>query len=186
MINTVTDIINNIKESKRERIASGKRSYNSSSDKSELDIMCALLNDKNYNVNVYSKNSYQYSYNPSNAFRSMLTNLIANITGLDKDKVYELVKNYEFNNSDAKDLINLSKEFFNTYLFKTGNKLSLGGRDRSNVSLKAKTYPAGFVPYPAVVMKSDSSIYERKEAYVNDYDGLIVYNPCPGWRNSLK
>ena len=141
----VKDLINEIKQ-ERENTKNSNH-YNTRSIRDEVSVMKAILNDKEYEVSIYNNNGLVGTYNPSKSIRNMMGNIISETTGISKIESEMLMNNYEFNNSNAKDMINFSKEFINTYL-KTGRKLPLGFREKSNISLVQKIIPEKTVYSP--------------------------------------
>ena len=183
---TVQETINQIKASRRMADEAGKRVYDTKSQKNELSIMTAMMNDPTYQVEVYSNGGYQGIYNPRQSVCSVVSNSMAAMTGMTRMETDTLISKYEFTPHDAKEMLSFSKEFIHTYL-KTGRKLPLGGREMSNISLKLKDVPAGFVSYPVKVGEDSEghAICESKDAYVGSYQTVKVYGPCPPWRKEV-
>ena len=119
--NLVKEIKDNLKQS-------------SSSQKDEVRVMQAMLNDQSYEVGVYNKSGEVDTYNPAKDFRAMCTGIIASTTKITKNESAQLMENYEASKSDAATMVAISKEFVNTYL-ETGRKLPLGGREDHTYSL---------------------------------------------------
>ena len=142
-----------------------------------------MMNDNTYQVATYAGGGYQGIYNPASSFRRVVSNAMSAVTGMSRMESDALLAKHEFSPQDAREMINFSKEFVLTYL-RTGRKLPLGGRDMSNISLKLKDVPGGFVSYPVKVGEDSSghAICESKEAYVGSYQTIKVYGPCPPWR----
>lgn len=180
---TVAETISQIKASRQLADEAGKRVYDTKSQKNELSVMVAMMNDPSYQVDVYSAGGYQGIYCPAQSIRRVISNSMAAMTGMSRMETDGLVARHEFNNHDAKEMLSFTKEFVHTYL-KTGRKLPLGGREMSNVSLKLKQVPAGFVSYPVKVGEDSEghAICESKNAYVGSYETVKVYGPCPAWR----
>jgi hypothetical protein len=178
---TVEQIISEIQKSRQ--APDDRRIYDTKSQKDEVAVMMGMMNDTSYKIDVYAGSSYQGIYCPAQSFRRMISNTISDMTGMTRLESENLVNSYEFKKPEAQEMVNFSKEYINTYL-KTGRKLPLGGREKSNVSLKAKTVPAGFVQFPVKVGedKEGHAICESKEAYVGEYETIKVYGPCPVWR----
>ena len=175
---SVRELIDDIHRNRQ----SSANAYDTKSQKDELAIMRAMLNDKSYQVNVYGNEGIQYQYCPALAIRDTCSSIITNSTGISMQESTKIMENYEFKPHEAKNLIDLSKEFVNTYL-ETGRKLPLGGRERSNVSLIKKIIPAGKIAYPVKVGEDENgkAICESKETHVEEYDSIRVYGPCPNW-----
>ena len=58
----------------------------SSSSKDEVRVMQAMLNDTSYEVGVYTAAGLKETYNPSQDFRGMLSNLISGTTKISKEE----------------------------------------------------------------------------------------------------
>ena len=180
---TVIEYINQIRtERMPENQENTTRKYATTSQKQEVFVCNAMMNDTTYEVPVYSGSGYQGVYNPAQSFRRAISSSISHMTGMPRVEADKLVKNYEFTPAEATEILNFSKEFINTYL-QTGRKLPLGGRERSNVSLKLKPIEAGFVSYPVKVGEDSNGkpICETKETYVGGYETIKVYGPWPQW-----
>ena len=180
----VTELIDEINKSRQK---DNGTVYNTKSQKDEVLVMKTMLNDTSYKVNVYGPNGVEDTYCPSEEARNMMAGIISEATGMRQAESDIVMKNYEFRNSDAKSMVNLSKEFVNTYL-NTGRKLPLGGRERSNVSLLKKVIPGGIVKYPVKVGedKDGKAICEPKETYIGEYESIKVVAPCPSWIKNKK
>ena len=114
--------------------------------------------------------------------RQDLIDYVAEDTQISKAEADDLAANYEFKKSDAESLVGISKEFINTYLT-TGRKLSLGGREKSNISLTEKKIEETIRMYPKKVgVNSDGSDrYEKVQTKVPAYNSIKVIAPCPKW-----
>ena len=157
-------------------------SQTSASQKDEVRVMKAMLNDKDYVIDLYSNEGKLGTYCPSRDARDMISNVISSTTKISKAEADGLAESYEFKKSDAETLVNVSKEFINTYLH-TGRKLPLGGRERSNISLSLKNVEETTRMFPKKVgVNSDGSDrYEKVETKVPSYESLKTISPCPKW-----
>lgn len=154
----------------------------SSSQKDEVRLMKAMLNDTSYEVDIYDKSGKIGTYNPSKQFRSMMSSVVSSTAKISGEEAKSLVDSYEFKKSDAESLVDFSKEFVNTYL-KTGRKLPLGGRKKSNVSLVLKDIKETSRRYPRKVgVNADGTDkYEKGIVKVGAYEAVKVIAPCPSW-----
>lgn len=154
----------------------------SSSQKDETRIMKAMLNDPSYEIDLYDKTGKVGTYNPSKQFREMIGSVVSSTTKISNDEAKSLVNSYEFKKADAEVLVDFSKEFVNTYL-KTGRKLPLGGRKKSNVSLVLKDIKETSRRYPRKVgVNADGTDkYEKGVVKVGAYEAVKVIAPCPSW-----
>ena len=176
---TVTELIKEINDT---RHSSDGMTYDTKSQKDEVAVMKAMLNDRQYRVDVYGPSGVEGSFCPAECIRETMSSIISNTTGIGSTEARHLMDNYEIKSTEARNMIDLSKEFINTYMH-TGRKLPLGGREASNVSLIRKPIPPGIVKFPVKVGedKTGKAIYESEETYVAGYDSIKVYNSCPVW-----
>lgn len=175
---TIPEAINDIKSNLKQR---------SASTKDEVTIMQSMLNDKDYSVEVYRKNGKNYLFCPAKEFRTMISGIVSNTTKINKEEATALVESYDFKRNEAQTLIDVSKEFINTYL-DTGRKLKLGGRKDSDVSLIKKDYEAGLRRYPSRIGigEDGKTVIEPKEIWVDSYSGVKASSPCPSWVKKAK
>lgn len=173
----VVDLIDQIKSER-----SKDNAYATRSRKDEIAVMRAMLNDESYEVSIYDKNGLSGIFCPAKAFKSMIGNIMSETTGMSKAETKQIMSSYEFGNSDAKDMINISKEFVNTYL-DSGRKLPLGGRYNSNSSLVKKEFPGGIIKSPVKIKEENGNIVYKntKETHIEAYSGIKASNPYPVW-----
>lgn len=160
----------------------GNLSQTGSSQKDELKVMQAMLNDTSYEVGIYGKNGLEKNYNPSKDARGMCANIIAGTTKISQQEAAALMNDYEFKKSDANTMINISKEFVNTFI-QTKRKLPLGAREKSNVSISLKEVDGTTRSYPKKVgVNSDGTArYEKAATEVPAHQSIKVHAPCPSW-----
>lgn len=154
----------------------------SSSMKDEVRVMRAMLNDRDYKVDVYGKDGVVGQFCPATAARGMVASVMSSAAKIPMAEAEKLADGYEFKKADAVAMIDVSKEFTNTYI-QSGRKLPLGGREKSDVSLSLKQIEAGVRPYPKQVGVNPDGTgrYDRGEAFVNAYESVKVHAPCPAW-----
>lgn len=157
-------------------------SQTSASAKDEVRVMRAMLNDKKYVIDVYGNPGKIGEYSPYEDAREMVSNILIGTTKITKPEADQLAEEYEFKNSDAATMVNLSKEFVTTYL-QCGRKLPLGGREKSNISFSVKNIEDTVRSYPKKVgINADGTDrYEKVEVKVPAYQAVKVYAPCPRW-----
>ena len=114
----VKDLLEEIRNTRNNKTT---KSYITKSQKEEIRVMKTLMNDTEYEVDVYSNNGEISKFNPSETLRETLSNIIHSTTHISKEESDILMKQYEFNNKEAENLLNISKEFIHTYL-ETGKK----------------------------------------------------------------
>ena len=167
------ELVNEIKQS---------LSQVSSSNKDEVKIMQAMLNDTEYEVGVYTNTGLKETYNPAKDFRGMLSGIISSTTKISKEEASTLVESHEVTKSEANTMVNVSKEFVNTYLG-TGRKLPFGGRENYNIAISFKEVEETIKTYPKKVgiNEDGSSRYETAERKVPAHITGKVHGSCPEW-----
>lgn len=154
----------------------------SSSRKDEVRVMQAMLSDPTYEVQVYGKDGPVETYNPCKDFRGMCASIISTAAHISSTEAENMMNDYDVKKSEATSMVNLSKEFLNTYMH-TGRKLPLGAREASDISLSIKHVPARVRPCPhkVGVNEDGSNRYSRNPTTVGAHDSIRVYSPCPSW-----
>lgn len=157
-------------------------SQKSSSRKDEVRIMQAMLSDPSYEVSIYGKDGIEDTYNPANDFRGMCASVMSHAAKIPMAEANQLMDNYQVSKTEAGSMINLSKEFFNTFL-KTGRKLPLGARETSDISLSLKKVEASTRLYPQKIGVNDdgSDRYSKTPTTVPAHESIRVHAPCPSW-----
>lgn len=148
-----------------------------SSTKDENRVMRAMLNDKDFAVDVYSKDGVVGQVCPYNEAREMLTSVISKTAKIPVAEAEVLSQNHQFTKGESANMVNISKEFINTYLG-TGRKLSLGKRAESDISLTPKDVPTCVRTYPKKVGEGQ---YVKGEVEVPAHKSIKVTAPCPVW-----
>ena len=159
------------------------RTQTAASIKDEQRVMRAMLNDPTFKVDVYGKNGVEGQYCPYDDSRTMIASIIKDTTHMSNKEAEELAAAYEFGKNEASTMINISKEFINTYI-ETGRKLPLGGREDSNISIAKKVKEAKINSYPKKVgVNADGTDkYETiTEGTIPAHGSLKVYSPAPSW-----
>lgn len=171
--NTVTTLLNEISEN---------LSQTSSSRKDEIRVMQAMLSDPDYEVNVYGRDGIESTYNPTKDFRAMCASVISNAAKVPTAEAVQLMEGYSVRKGEAKAMVDISKEFVNTFL-KTGRKLPLGAREKSDVSLSLKKVEASTRMYPQKVGVNDDGTdrYSKTPTSIPAHESVRVHAPCPGW-----
>lgn len=169
----LNDLINDIKTN---------LSQTSASQKDEVRVMKAMLNDRDFKVDVYGKNGVEGTYCPAEDARNMCSSIIASTTKINSEEADSLMDKYDFKKSDAATFIGVGKEFVNTFV-QTGRKLPLGGREMSNVSLSLKKVEETTRTYPKKIgIDNDGSgCYENVPTTIKAHESIRVHAPCPTW-----
>ena len=157
-------------------------SQTSSSRKDEVRVMKAMLNDPTYEVDEYGKDGIIGTYNPCKDFRSMCTSIISSTTKIPQAEAANMMESYEVKKSEAASMVNVSKEFVNTFLH-TGRKLPIGSREKSDVSLSLKEVAPSTRLYPQKVGVNDDGTpkYSKAPTTVPAHEAIRVHAPCPSW-----
>lgn len=154
----------------------------SSSRKDEVRVMQAMLSDPSYEVSIYGKDGIEGTYNPTNAFRGMCASVISNAAKVPMAEANQLMDDYQVKKSEATAMVDISKEFVNTFL-QSGRKLPLGGREKSDVSLSIKRVDSSTRLYPQKVGVNDdgSDRYSKTPTTIPAHESVRVHAPCPSW-----
>lgn len=152
----------------------------SASQRDEVRVMQAMLNDTSYEIGVYNKSGKIGDYCPAKDFKSMQTNIVSSVTKISKDEAAKLVENYEATKADATSMVSISKEFINTYL-SSGRKLPLGGREKSNFALSEKVVPRTEKTYQRRVLTDGEVNWEPGKKTIPEHKGLKARSSCPSW-----
>lgn len=163
---TVYQVISEIKDNLKQK---------SASQKDENRVMRAMLNDPSYSVGVYSREGKVGEYCPFEDTRKMIGNIVSSTTKITFNEAKSLADSYEFTKSDANTMINISKEFMNTYL-QTGRKLPLGGREKMDTKLELK-----HVDEKEKSVPSKSEDKERQFVTIPMHDEVKAKGSCPSW-----
>ena len=172
-MSTVNEMITEIREN---------LSQNTSSSKDEIRVMKAMLNDTDFEVDVYSKDGSTTKYSPAKDFRSMCASIVSGSTKIPQQEAVDLVNKYEVKKAEAESMVNISKEFINTYIH-TGRKLPLGPREKSDIylSLKNVEETTRYFPKKTGVNDDGSDRYDRTATVVPSHESIKVHAPCPAW-----
>ena len=105
----------------------------------------------------------------------------ASVTKMGKEETKKLVDEYEVTKADAATMVNISKEFVNTYL-DSGRKLSLGGREKSNFALSVREIPTTEKTYQRRHDDGKGNItWEPGKKTIPAHKGLKARSSCPSW-----
>lgn len=173
MAETVNELIKEIK---------GGLGQDRSSQKDEIRVMRAMLNDTTYEVDLYGKNGLENVYNPAKDFRGMVANIVSSTTKVPHQEAEKLVEGYDVRKTDAETMVNVSKQFIDTFVH-TGRKLPIGGREESNVSLSLKSVPTTTRVFnkKVGVNEDGSNRYVGTPVTIPAHEGIRVHAPCPSW-----
>ena len=173
MATTVEGLIQEIKENLTQK---------NSSQKDEVRVMQAMLNDTSFVVDVYGTKGKEGEYCPAEDFKGMVSSIVSSAAKIRKEEAKVLADSYEATKNDAATMVNISKEYINTYMH-TGRKLPLGGRAETNFYLTGREVPEKTKPCPTKVGIDDNGnpIYETPDKTIPAHLGLKAYSSCPKW-----
>lgn len=163
------DVISEIKSNLSQR---------SSSQKDEVRVMRAMLNDPTYKVGLYDKSGKTGEYCPFEDSRKMIGTIITDATGMNIKEASALANTFEYSKQQAQSMVNISKEYINTYLH-TNRKLPLGGRELSNISFQLKEIPETEKKYQNSIGNPDDK--SCGITTVPAHEGIKVTSPCPSY-----
>ena len=166
---------------------SSNLSQSSSNSIDEVRVAQAMLNDQSYVVDVYGKSGVESTYSPYTDSREMISDIIRDTTKMSETEANEAARKYQFTKSTAKTVVNLSKEYINTYL-QTGRKLPLGAREKSNVGLLKQVKEAKTITYPAPtgVDAGGNKTYSIATTTTPEYETIKVVGKCPSYIKDKK
>lgn len=163
----------------RTDIETAEKPKHNSSQKDEMRVMKAMLNDKSFKVGVYSTKGKESEYCPAEVAHSLVGDVISNATKISKKEAADIADNYTFTNSDAKKMVQLSKEFINVYT-DTRRNINLGRREETHISLLKKDIPAHERNYPKKVVDANGNVsYEKATTKVPAHVALRAMSKCP-------
>lgn len=155
-------------------------SQRSASQKDEVRVMQQMLNDSSYSVGVYGASGKIGEYCPAEDARKMIGSVISSAAKVNKEEAAALANEHMFSKAEAGSMVNISKEFVNTYAH-TGRKLPLGGRENGIATISGIDMPESETRYPKKVVEGDSVSYQSAKKPVPPHFRLRVSSPCPPW-----
>lgn len=132
----------------------------------EINVMKELLNDKSFKVGIYKEGEGKVGeYSPYEDRQQIVTEIIEH-ANISKAEAAELASLYEFSKKSASAMVNLSKEFVNTYIG-SGIPMNFGGRENINLKLKSKEVPEKEITIkPGTIgNKTDKPITKKCESF---------------------
>ena len=145
----------------------------SASKVDEVRVMRSMLNDPDFKVSVYDKNSGLIGTRcPREEAVKFITNVAANLTGLEKKTATAMCNEYEFTKKDAMFMIDMAKDFNQVYL-SSGRKLPIVQSADSEAAVFYRSIPrkekrvpttdkvTTVPPFNKVICKSKSPKYNE-------------------------
>ena len=151
------------------------------SQKDEIAVMRAMINDKDFKVQVYDRNGATDQFiSPSDNARSIGSKILTRTTKMPRAESNTLMSEDEFTNKDAEAFVNISKEFISGYM-DTGRKLPLGKREKSDISLSRKIVEPSTkgTPIKVDVDANGNDVWETKTTYRPGHESIRVHAPHP-------
>ena len=164
-----------------EEIKTGLSQVNSS-QKDEVRVMKAMLNDPDYKVGVYGKNGLEGTYCPREDAIEMVTSVLHNAASIPNAEAAVIADKYEFTRNEATALLGITKEFMNSYL-QTGRKLPLGGRETFDISISGKDVIASTKSFPEKkgFDENGEPIWGKGEKEIKAHMSAKIHASCPPW-----
>lgn len=159
-------------------------SQRSASQKDEVRVMQEMLNDKTYVVGEYSKDGKVGEFCPSAEARRIVTSIVANGARVPIAEAKTIGDNYVFSRPEATSMVEIAKEFVNTYV-QTGRKLPLGGREKMNTSLALKVVDTRRKTLPETPLTKTSGKVNA-EIIIPGYNTIKAQGGCPKWVKNGK
>lgn len=159
---TVKDLIVDIKKDLRQA---------SASNKDEVTVMMAMMNDKTFKVDELGKDGQVVdTYCPAEVADELAASIIKGATKVSTAEAEELAKNYQFGKKEASAMVTLSKEFVNVYL-DTGRKMKFGTREGKTLVLSQKEKEATSCTFPKRVGYNEDGkpIYQSASTEIPAY-----------------
>lgn len=156
------------------------RSQSSASQKDEIKVAKAMMNDREFKVDVYGKAGVEEQYCPAESLRASLADQLHRIVKVPAEEAKVLANEFEYSKNDAATQVQFSKEFVNTYM-DTGRKLPLGVREFSDVSLIQREIKEGERSYPCKVGVNEDGTdrYGKATTIVPAHKSIRVISTCP-------
>ena len=164
-----------------EEIKQGLSQVNSS-QKDEVRVMKAMLNDPDYKVGVYGKSGQEGTYCPREDAVSVVSSILHNAASIPNAEAEVLANKYEFTKNEATAFVGINKECINTYL-QTGRKLPFGGREMFDISISGKEVKASVKTYPEKkgFDENGDPIWGKGEKQIKAHMSAKIHASCPAW-----
>ena len=154
----------------------------SASQKDEVRIMKAMINDPDYKVGIYGKNGKEGIYCPREDATMIVSSILHNAASMPTAEADVISEKYEFSRNEAAALVGINKEFINTYI-QTGRKLSFGGRENFDISISGKEVKASTKTYPTKkgFDENGDPIWGKGEKKIKAHMSAKIHASCPPW-----
>lgn len=146
--------------------------------KDEVRFMKAMLNDPIFKVGIYTSKGKEGDYSPRESARALAAGIISGAASIPKKEAMTISADYQFTNTDAANIVRISKEFVNVYT-DTGRKLPLGQREESHITLSKRDVKAHTRNYPKAVEKGGKTVYEISQVKVPAHTTMKALSKCP-------
>jgi hypothetical protein len=145
----------------------------------EVNVMKAMLNDKDFRIGVYDKTAgYIGQRCPHEEAVNFAKDIISGCTGLDRKDSKTLAENYTFTKRDASFLLTNMRDFLTVYT-SSGRKIGLIQTENTDASIYVKEIEAG-----KKIVPDKEHPGRSKEINTDSYVKMISVSKCPRYNNS--
>ena len=152
-------------------------SQKSASQKDEVRVMKEMLNDPTYKVGEYTKDGKVGEYCPREDAEKIAASILSNGAKLPGPEAKSIASGYNFTATEANAMVNISKEFINTYI-RCGRKLPIGGREDMNVALLFKKVEAQDKKLPSNMLGGK---VDKTNVKIPAHATIKAQGGCPKW-----
>lgn len=143
----------------------------------EVQVMKCMLNDKNFTLGVYDKNTgYVGERSPHQEAVNFVKNIISGSTGLDSKDSKHLAENYEFTKRDAGFLLDNMRDFLQVYT-STGRKINVMQTAATEACLFTRPVKASVKSVPTSTKEANTE--KTKQITTSPYIKLVAVTKCP-------
>lgn len=155
--------------------------HRTSSQRDEVRVMKEMLNDREYKVGIYSVKGKEGELCPSEEARSMVSSVLSSAAKISEPEAEKLAEEHEFNKKESANLVNVSKEFVNTYL-QSGRKLPLGARETTSTALVMNTTePKTEKKNVRTKQPGAEPKNELRDIFTPSFQKVKAVSTCPVW-----
>ena len=146
----------------------------------EVNVMKAMLNDKDFYIGVYDKGvGYVGQRCPHEEAVNFAKNIISGCTGLDGKDSRHLAENYQFTKRDATFLLTNMKDFLSVYT-STGRKIGVIQNATTEAALYTKEVSGGSKVVPDKEHPGSSKTIETQS-----FTKLVSVSKCPKYTDNV-
>lgn len=147
----------------------------------EIRVMRAMLNDKDFSVGIYEKGiGFVGTRCPHEEAVNFVKHVLMGATGLDGKDSRHLAENYEFTKRDANFLLEVSRDFIQTYMG-TGRKLNVMQTAATEACVFTRPVEASTKYVPDKENPGASKVITT-----SPYVKLVAVTKCPKYTGEVK